>query len=254
VWSCAPRRTGSTESRAPAVQRARGWSWPAARSLVLDEPLDPAGDRLWVASPRAADLPAAPRRFGRPIRYSYTEPDQPLAAYQTVSRRPRRTGRGGGRCERRPALHEALVTSCQPRDPDRPNRAAHRVASAEAHERRTRSPSACRPVRRGQVNAARAAGGRVVAVAPRRYGSGVGGGPARSGAPGPGLDGAGDHPERGVRAVDCLLTGAGTSRPPRHLLMLRALSGDRPAGAGLRRGAARPYLWHEFGDVNLLLP
>lgn len=60
-------------------------------------------------------------------------------------------------------------------------------------------------------------------------------------------------PETGVRAVDGLLTGWHEPEAS-HLLMLEAVAGrellERSYDASLQQG----YLWHEFGDVHLLLP
>ena len=60
-------------------------------------------------------------------------------------------------------------------------------------------------------------------------------------------------PERGVRVVDGLLTGFHEPRAS-HLDMLAAVAGtpllERCYASALDAG----YLWHEFGDVNLLLP
>ena len=60
-------------------------------------------------------------------------------------------------------------------------------------------------------------------------------------------------PERGMSVVDGLLTGFHEPRAS-HLDMLAAVAGtpllDRCYAAALDAG----YLWHEFGDVNLLLP
>jgi S-adenosylmethionine:tRNA ribosyltransferase-isomerase len=60
-------------------------------------------------------------------------------------------------------------------------------------------------------------------------------------------------PERGVRAVDGLLTGWHEPRAS-HLQMLEAILGaellERSYAAALDRG----YLWHEFGDSHLILP
>jgi S-adenosylmethionine:tRNA ribosyltransferase-isomerase len=60
-------------------------------------------------------------------------------------------------------------------------------------------------------------------------------------------------PRRGVRVVDGLLTGFHEPRAS-HLDMLAAIAGtpllERCYAAALDAG----YLWHEFGDVNLLLP
>jgi S-adenosylmethionine:tRNA ribosyltransferase-isomerase len=60
-------------------------------------------------------------------------------------------------------------------------------------------------------------------------------------------------PERGVRAVDGLLTGWHEPESS-HLKLLRAVGGtglvERSYAEALRRG----HLWHEFGDVHLILP
>ena len=59
-------------------------------------------------------------------------------------------------------------------------------------------------------------------------------------------------PERGVRAVDGLLTGW-HEPDASHLLMLEAIAGrpllERSYAAALAHG----YRWHEFGDVHLIL-
>jgi S-adenosylmethionine:tRNA ribosyltransferase-isomerase len=60
-------------------------------------------------------------------------------------------------------------------------------------------------------------------------------------------------PQVGVRAVDGLVTGLHEPRAS-HLQMLAAIA----SGPLLRRSYAAAlaggYLWHEFGDVQLLLP
>jgi S-adenosylmethionine:tRNA ribosyltransferase-isomerase len=59
--------------------------------------------------------------------------------------------------------------------------------------------------------------------------------------------------ERGLRSVDGLLTGLHEPRSS-HLRMLEAFAGaellNRCYAAAIEAG----YLWHEFGDVHLLLP
>jgi S-adenosylmethionine:tRNA ribosyltransferase-isomerase len=59
-------------------------------------------------------------------------------------------------------------------------------------------------------------------------------------------------PERGVRAVDGLLTGWHEPEAS-HLLMLEAFAGrallDRSYAAALEHG----YRWHEFGDLHLIV-
>ena len=59
-------------------------------------------------------------------------------------------------------------------------------------------------------------------------------------------------PERGVRAVDGLLTGWHEPEAS-HLLMLEAVAGRRPLELAYRAAYDAGYLWHEFGDSHLLL-
>ena len=59
-------------------------------------------------------------------------------------------------------------------------------------------------------------------------------------------------PERGVRAVDGLLTGFHEPKAS-HLAMLEAIAGRRHLGAAYTAALAAGYLWHEFGDVHLIL-
>jgi S-adenosylmethionine:tRNA ribosyltransferase-isomerase len=60
-------------------------------------------------------------------------------------------------------------------------------------------------------------------------------------------------PERGVRAVDGLLTGWHEPESS-HLMLLRAVGGARLVARAYREALERAYLWHEFGDVHLILP
>ena len=60
-------------------------------------------------------------------------------------------------------------------------------------------------------------------------------------------------PERGLRAVDGLLTGLHEAESS-HLRLLEAVAGARLLDRSYRAAVERGYLWHEFGDVHLLLP
>jgi S-adenosylmethionine:tRNA ribosyltransferase-isomerase len=60
-------------------------------------------------------------------------------------------------------------------------------------------------------------------------------------------------PERGVRAVDGLLTGWHEPESS-HLQMLEAIAGPELVAASYRAALDERYLWHEFGDVELILP
>jgi S-adenosylmethionine:tRNA ribosyltransferase-isomerase len=105
-----------------------------------------------------------------------------------------------------------------------------------------------------RVNATHRAGGRVVAVGTtvvRALESAAGG----DGTVQP-LDGWTDlfiTPDRGVRAVDGLLTGWHEPEAS-HLLMLEAVAGRPLLEASYEASLAEGYLWHEFGDVHLILP
>lgn len=59
-------------------------------------------------------------------------------------------------------------------------------------------------------------------------------------------------PERGVHAVDGLLTGFHEPRAS-HLLMLEAIAGREHLRVAYDEALQNGYLWHEFGDVHLIL-
>jgi S-adenosylmethionine:tRNA ribosyltransferase-isomerase len=60
-------------------------------------------------------------------------------------------------------------------------------------------------------------------------------------------------PERGVRVVDGLLTGLHEPQAS-HLLMLEAVAGGAAVRRAYEEALRGRYLWHEFGDVHLVLP
>jgi S-adenosylmethionine:tRNA ribosyltransferase-isomerase len=59
-------------------------------------------------------------------------------------------------------------------------------------------------------------------------------------------------PARGVRVVDGLLTGFHEPRAS-HLAMLEAIAGRAHVANAYRAALGARYLWHEFGDVHLIL-
>jgi S-adenosylmethionine:tRNA ribosyltransferase-isomerase len=60
-------------------------------------------------------------------------------------------------------------------------------------------------------------------------------------------------PSGGVRVVDGLLTGFHEPAAS-HLAMLESVAGGALLENCYQRALDEGYLWHEFGDVNLLLP
>ena len=104
------------------------------------------------------------------------------------------------------------------------------------------------------VNETRAAGGRVVAVGttPVRALETVAT-PDGFVEPGQGWTDLVIGPERGLFAVDAMLTGLHEPRAS-HLAMLESLAGADSLAHAYESALEARYLWHEFGDVHLLLP
>ncbi|MFW3465557.1 S-adenosylmethionine:tRNA ribosyltransferase-isomerase [Streptomyces microflavus] len=230
---------------------------PGASGAGVPRPCGPAGCvvRLWWA--RVPErVPELLRRYGRPIRYAYTERDQPLSAYQTVF--AVRAPDGSGSAEMPGAARPftaALVAELVSRGVQfAPLSLDTGVASAEAHEPPYPERFAVPSTTAWLVNAARAAGGRVVAVgttAVRALESAAdANGVVR---PAAGWTDLVVTPRRGVRVVDGLLTGLHEPEAS-HLLMLEAVAGREALRRGYEAALERRYLWHEFGDVHLILP
>ena len=60
-------------------------------------------------------------------------------------------------------------------------------------------------------------------------------------------------PERGVRALDGVITGWHEPESS-HLWMLEAIGGRELVVRSYLAAVERGYLWHEFGDLHLILP
>ncbi|NUV71720.1 S-adenosylmethionine:tRNA ribosyltransferase-isomerase [Streptomyces sp. CAI-121] len=230
---------------------------PGGRALVLEDPLGPsAGARLWWARVPEA-VPELLRRYGRPIRYGYTDRDQPLAAYRTVFAVDSPDGSGSAEMPSaaRPFTVPLVAELVRRGVLFAPLSLHTGVASAEAHEPPYPERFAVPAATAWLVNAVRAAGsGRVVAVgttAVRALESAVGAdGVVRA------AEGWTDlvvTPRRGVRVVDGLLTGLHEPQAS-HLLMLEAVAGREALRHGYEAALQERYLWHEFGDVHLILP
>jgi len=60
-------------------------------------------------------------------------------------------------------------------------------------------------------------------------------------------------PQRGIRAVTAMLTGLHEPLAT-HLAMLEALAGREHLKITYDEALREGYLWHEFGDLHLILP
>ncbi|WP_407699652.1 S-adenosylmethionine:tRNA ribosyltransferase-isomerase [Streptomyces ferrugineus] len=221
-------------------------------------------DQARIPTPNQARIPTLDqarilglmREYGRPIRYSYTERDQPLSVYQTVFALP--SGDGLGSAEMPSAARPftvGMVTELVSRGVQFAPVTLHTgVASVEAHEPPYPERFAVPEASARLINAVKAGPGRVVAVgttAVRAVESAVDAdGVVRA------REGWTDlvvTPERGVRVVDGLLTGLHEPEAS-HLLMLEAVAGRAAIDRGYEAALRGLYLWHEFGDVHLVLP
>ena len=210
--------------------------------------------RLWVASLDVLPYKTVPDYLavhGRPIRYGYVPREWPISAYQTVF------GTQAGSAEMPSAgrpFTAPLVTRLVRRGIGFAPILLHTgVASAEADEPPYPERFAVSESTARIVNAARAGGGRVVAVgttAVRAIESAAT--PDGVVLPDEGWTDLVITPSRGVRAIDGLITGLHEPRTS-HLLMLEAIAGPELLRACYDEAVARSYLWHEFGDSNLML-
>ncbi|MDX3671401.1 S-adenosylmethionine:tRNA ribosyltransferase-isomerase [Streptomyces europaeiscabiei] len=250
-----PDGRGTTRARTggPAGTEVR---LPGDVRLVLEEPMSERGERLWWARVSSAAVAGVLRVHGRPIRYSYTERDQPLSVYQTVFALPSRDGAGSAEMPSAGRPFTArLVAELVSRGVQFAPVVLHTgVASAEAHEPPYPERFAVPEASARLINSAKADGGRVVAVgttAVRAVESATGSdGVVRARE---GWTGLVVTPERGVRGVDGLLTGLHEPEAS-HLLMLEAVGGRAAIDRAYQEAVGGRYLWHEFGDVHLVLP
>ena len=209
-----------------------------------------AGGRLWLA--RVDVDEAYLHRHGRPIRYGYVPREWPIDAYQTVfSLEP---GSAEMPSAGRPFTAE-LVTELVARGVLVAPVTLHAGVSSPEHDEppyaeRYRVPASTARV----VNAVHEWGGRVVAVGTTV----VRALETVADADGQVHEGRGwtSHivtPEAGVRAVDGLVTGWHEPESS-HLQMLEAIAGTELLESSYRAAQACGYLWHEFGDVHMILP
>jgi S-adenosylmethionine:tRNA ribosyltransferase-isomerase len=208
--------------------------------------------RLWVAE---VTLPKPFVEYllewGRPIRYPYVPAVWPLSAYQTVYSRD--LGSAEMPSAGRPFTCD-LVDTLRRQGVKVETVTLHTgVASPEAHEppyaEWYRVPwsaaQAVRETRRSQ--------GRVIAVGTTVVRTLESAADAEGQVhPSKGWTNLVITPERGVFAVDGLLTGFHEPRST-HLAMLEALAPREHLLGAYRAAIEGRYLWHEFGDMHLIL-
>jgi len=243
LWVVEPRRT--------AVHEGETLHLDGGASLRLLAPY-PNSARLWVAR-ASTDVPSFLRQHGRPITYDHVQPAWPIEAYQTVY-------------AREPGSAE-MPSAGRPFTPDVLAELAHRgiqfltltlhtgVASLEGHERPYAEEYTIPWPTADAVNQAHQAGRRVIAI-----GTTVVRALESAALLGDGQVVPTAHswtelmvtPATGVHVIDGLLTGFHEPRAS-HLAMLEAIAGRPHLERAYAAALEGRYLWHEFGDVHLIL-
>ena len=282
LWIVEVRQPYGTATRPfPYMQAGETLSLPAGASVTLHVPyatdrstLASGPTRLWIATLNLPQ-PLQPylARYGLPIRYNYVKQDWPSSYYQTVYATEVGSAEmpSAGR-----AFTPELMTQLVAHGVQIAPLLLHTgVSSLEEHEPPYEEYYRV-PVETARVvNQTRAAGKRIIAIGTTvvRALETV---TDETGVthPGEGLTRLVITPERGIRSVNAMLTGLHEPRAS-HLAMLEALASQSlqgspgnttiPKSVLIRAGqehlklaytsALRErYLWHEFGDVHLLLP
>jgi S-adenosylmethionine:tRNA ribosyltransferase-isomerase len=242
------RQDGKATAPYPGGAPGQRFPLPGGAAVTLRAPYS--AGRLWwagVETAGAASVEDFLYAHGRPIRYGYVRRPWPLRYYQSVF------GIHPGSAEMpsagRPFTHRLVTRLVTAGVQVVPLLLHTGVASPEAHERPYPERFSVPPGTVRAVARAKADGGRIIAVGTTvvRALETAWDGPAQ------GWTDLVITPERGLRAVDGLLTGFHEPRAS-HLDMLAAVAGtpllERSYAAALDAG----YLWHEFGDVHLILP
>ena len=211
------------------------------------------GERLCLARLSLAEpLEDYLHSHGHPIRYGYVDESWPIDAYQTVF------GLEFGSAEMpsagRPFTAELVTELVAGGVLVAPVTLHTGVSSLERGEapypERYHVPATTARL----ANAVRSWGGRVVAVgttvvrALETHAA-----PDGTVGPGEGSTSLIVTPERGLRAIDGLLTGWHDSDSS-HSELLEAAAGADLLERSYRAALAHDYRWHEFGDVHLILP
>jgi S-adenosylmethionine:tRNA ribosyltransferase-isomerase len=211
------------------------------------------GSRLWLAILELHE-PLLPylEQFGKAIRYGYVPQDWPMSTYQTVYATTPGSAEmpSAGR-----AFTPELITQLVARGVQIAPLMLHTgVASLEDHEplfeEFYRVPLETVRI----VNQARVDGRRVIAVGTTVVRT------LETVTDTHGITHAGSGwtreiitPERGVKSINGILTGWHEPKAT-HLAMLEAIAGRNHLEVAYTAALEGRYLWHEFGDLHLILP
>ncbi len=245
TWIVEPRGAG-------LVAIGERFALPDNGTVEVLTPVHRAQPRLWYARLQLP-VPAQEylQRYGRPITYGYLDGRYSIETYQTIfARKP-------GSVEMPSAARPFSLRVLDSLYRHNVNVAAVTlhcgVSSPETHEppidERFEVPQWTANV----INATRASGGRVIAAGTtvvRAIESATDNGGAVH--PAEGWTSHIVDAEHPPRAIDGLLTGFHEPRAS-HLLMLEAFTSRDFLASAYEKALSEGFLWHEFGDLHLIL-
>jgi len=240
------------EFRKTTVARGEVLTLPGGGSVTALTPY-PGSTRLWVARLELPE-PLLPylRCFGRPITYPYLRGSWPIEMYQNVyAAVPGSAEMPSAGRPFTPAILDRLAAAGVKVAPVVLHAGVASLEHGEPpYEEYFEVPYETAAI----VERVREDGGRIIAVGTtvvRALESAV----DESGRPfaARGWTDLVITPARGLRIVDGLLTGFHEPRAT-HLALLEAFTGRAALERVYRAAMEAGYLWHEFGDVHLILP
>lgn len=221
------------------------------RSFDLDD--HPGGKvRLWRAKLSTPEpMEAYLEAHGTPIRYRYVKKEWPISYYQTVYANERGSAEmpSAGR-----PFSLQMITRLVAQGVNFAPLILHTgVASLEAHEAPYEEYYRVPAETAHKINDAKSRGKRIIAVGTTSaraietvtdaYGKVH---------PGEGWTELMISPQRGMRAIDSLITGLHEPKAS-HLSMLAAVASRQHLQIAYDEALRKKYLWHEFGDIHFLL-
>ncbi len=253
LWLAEPRWSPARPGPMP-LQEGEWIRLPGLTARLLSK--YPGIERLWFVKIRG-NVEAALASHGSPIHYGYVEQDIPLESYQTIfarvpgsaempsAARPFTQKVVGGLERRGIGIARILLhTGVSSLEVSSENLEEH-VMYPEPFQVSAETANA--------VNEARDEGRRIIAVGTtvvRALESAWDGIRVQ---PAAGFTRLYIHPNRGVNVVDGILTGFHDPMAS-HLAMLYAIAGEEVVRSAYTEAVEHRYLWHEFGDTNLIMP
>src|SRR5215216_5668112 len=242
------------------VHRGEVLTLPGAARATLQQPYisdcndnSKPSETLWLANIEfSQDVDEYLARHGFPIRYNYVKEKWPLSFYQTVY--ATEPGSAEMPSAGRPFTSK-LIKRLEVKGVKIAPLVLHTgVSNIDTHEPPYKEFYRVTAETAQIVNKARSSGKRIVAVGTTAIRA------LETVTNGDGITHAGEGwtclvvtPQRGLRAVNALLTGMHEPEAS-HLAILEGLAGLPHIKLAYEEALRKGYLWHEFGDLHLILP